>query len=67
MVEHAAVNRRVVGSSPTWGAMQKSPRNWAFLHILAQMLTGNRNIAFRGGGEDVLSARLHLIVYYLLI
>ena len=23
-VEHAAVNRRVVGSSPTWGAMKKS-------------------------------------------
>ena len=22
-VEHAAVNRRVVGSSPTWGAMKK--------------------------------------------
>ena len=23
LVEHAAVNRRVVGSSPTWGARQK--------------------------------------------
>ena len=23
-VEHAAVNRRVVGSSPTWGAMKKA-------------------------------------------
>ena len=23
LVEHAAVNRRVVGSSPTWGAKQK--------------------------------------------
>ena len=23
-VEHAAVNRRVVGSSPTWGAMRKA-------------------------------------------
>ena len=23
-VEHAAVNRRVVGSSPTWGAMKQA-------------------------------------------
>ena len=23
LVEHAAVNRRVVGSSPTWGAMKR--------------------------------------------
>ena len=28
MPEHAAVNRRVVGSSPTWGASRK-PRNCA--------------------------------------
>ena len=26
LVEHAAVNRRVVGSSPTWGAMLRSIR-----------------------------------------
>jgi len=29
MPEHAAVNRRVVGSSPTWGASEK-PANTAF-------------------------------------
>ena len=29
-VEHAAVNRRVVGSSPTWGAIQKAPENGYF-------------------------------------
>ena len=26
LAEHAAVNRRVVGSSPTWGAMLRSIR-----------------------------------------
>ena len=35
MVEHAAVNRRVVGSSPTRGAIDKGSRksSWAFLHF----------------------------------
>ena len=37
-VEHAAVNRRVVGSSPTWGA------NYAFAAVIflaaAKLLTG---------------------------
>ena len=28
LVEHAAVNRRVVGSSPTWGAKENHPRGW---------------------------------------
>ena len=31
LVEHAAVNRRVVGSSPTWGAIQKSLEYQALL------------------------------------
>ncbi len=26
-VEHPAVNRRVVGSNPTWGAIHESPRH----------------------------------------
>ena len=27
-VEHAAVNRRVVGSSPTWGAKKSTINSW---------------------------------------
>ena len=33
-VEHAAVNRRVVGSSPTWGAKQKDIQSDVFFVCL---------------------------------
>ncbi len=34
MVEHSAVNRRVVGSNPTRGAIQRAPRLRGFFVIL---------------------------------
>ena len=37
MVEHAAVNRRVVGSSPTGGANPKS-RRYAVIRVAALLL-----------------------------
>ena len=30
MAEHSAVNRRVVGSSPTWGALRPDRKIWSF-------------------------------------
>ncbi len=33
MVEHSAVNRRVVGSNPTRGAIQRAPRLRGFFVI----------------------------------
>ena len=35
-VEHAAVNRRVVGSSPTGGARKEMPKDW-YLFFFLQM------------------------------
>ncbi len=37
MVEHSAVNRRVVGSSPTRGAT-KAPKNWGFSVYMAHYI-----------------------------
>ena len=43
MAEHSAVNRRVVGSSPTWGArMRLIERLGVFLVALAQKKTTSR-------------------------
>ena len=40
-VEHAAVNRRVVGSSPTWGAKNRSiHRRWVLLFFVMQFEDG---------------------------
>ena len=36
-VEHAAVNRRVVGSSPTWGATKKIAHRAVFLFLSAPL------------------------------
>ena len=39
MAEHSAVNRRVVGSSPTWGVKKKKdhPKDGPFLFFAAQI------------------------------
>ena len=39
MAEHSAVNRRVVGSSPTWGVKKKKdhPRDGPFLFFATQI------------------------------
>ena len=43
LVEHAAVNRRVVGSSPTWGAMMKKAcRHGDVAANLSKLGTENR-------------------------
>ena len=36
MAEHSAVNRRVVGSSPTWGAIQHHDNNVMVLFRMVQ-------------------------------
>ena len=36
LAEHAAVNRRVVGSSPTWGAKEESKVKPFSLHFLCK-------------------------------
>ena len=47
MVEHAAVNRRVVGSSPTWGAKNRSiHRRWVLLFFVMQFEDGASNPAW---------------------
>ena len=47
LVEHAAVNRRVVGSSPTWGAKKNSPCNaWTVLFCSLRCIQTN-GLVFR--------------------
>ena len=41
MAEHSAVNRRVVGSSPTWGANEKDRRTAVFFVALMRGLTND--------------------------
>jgi hypothetical protein len=44
MVEHAAVNRRVVGSNPTWGVFY-----WAFLVLVVPSIRGGRFVNLPNG------------------
>ena len=39
MAEHSAVNRRVVGSSPTWGAKEKLDYSGFFATLFSQLIT----------------------------
>ena len=58
MVEHSAVNRVVVGSSPTRGALVETKRNW----LLGQAV---KTSPFHGGNTG--SIPVGVIKYYYLI
>ena len=43
-VEHAAVNRRVVGSSPTWGARKRDTEMYLFLFYIFLRSSSQRKL-----------------------
>ena len=49
MAEHSAVNRRVVGSSPTWGAKRKQPSLYKLGCFFVYFRTDFNAFSFRKG------------------